>query len=102
MQTNLDWDRYYAVRDKNLPYREALAEYAAIARERFDADAFEAFKEEHLAPLEEITWDFFGTERAKQIIRSKVETLFPDHEHDEFTDLFWSRIQEWRDATQST
>ena len=26
----------------------------------------------------------------------KVEALFPEHEHDEFTELFWNRIQECR------
>ena len=25
----------------------------------------------------------------------QVEALFPDHEHDEFTELFWTRIQDW-------
>jgi hypothetical protein len=25
-----------------------------------------------------------------------VEALYPAHEHDEFTELFWTRIQYWR------
>jgi hypothetical protein len=29
-------------------------------------------------------------------VRQKVEAMYPDHEIDEFTELFWSRIQQWR------
>ena len=29
-------------------------------------------------------------------IREKVAALYPEHEHDEFTGLFWNRIQDWR------
>jgi hypothetical protein len=96
MRTNLDWDRYYAIRDEKLPYVESLARYGDIGRERFDAEAFAEFRERHFGPLDEITWDYFGEPRAKEVIRAKVETLFPEHEHDEFTELFWERIQVWR------
>ena len=101
MRTNLDWDRYFEIRDEKLPYREALARYADIGRERFEADAFAEFKERHLGALDEITWEYFGEPRAKEVIRAKVETLFPEHEHDEFTDHFWDRIQAWRNDASS-
>ena len=42
-------------------------------------------------------WEFFGTEPAKEIVRNKVVALFPPHEVDEFTELFWGAIQSWRD-----
>ena len=32
-----------------------------------------------------------------ELIRQKVQALFPAHEHDEFTELFWTRIQSWRE-----
>jgi hypothetical protein len=96
MRTNLDWDRYYAIRDEKLPYVESLARYGDIGRERFDAEAFAEFRERHLGPLDEITWEYFGEPRAKEVIRAKVETLFPEHEHEEFTELFWEQVQAWR------
>jgi len=96
MKTALDWDRYYAVSDQGLPYEESLTRYGAIARERFDQAAFETFKKEHLGPLDEVVWEYFGTPRAREVIRSKVETLFPEHEHEEFTERFWQLVQDWR------
>ena len=94
--TSLDWRRYFEVREQGLPYREALAAYGAIARERFDEEPFAEFRTRHLKPLDEISWEFFGTPRAKEIIRTKVESLYPEHEQEEFTELFWERIQTWR------
>jgi len=96
VKTNLDWHRYRAVRDENLPYRESLARYAAIGCEHFDADGFEQFRERHLGELDEVTWEYFGEARVKEVIRAKVETLFPTTEHEEFTEHFWNRIQQWR------
>jgi hypothetical protein len=32
----------------------------------------------------------------RDAVRQKVEALYPAHEVDEFTELFWSRIQDWR------
>jgi hypothetical protein len=96
MRTNLDWDRYHAIRDEKLPYRKSLARYAEIGRQRFEADAFEEFRQRHLGPLEDMTWTYFGEPRAKEVIRAKVATLFPENEHEEFTELFWKQIQDWR------
>ena len=39
---------------------------------------------------------FFGTSEAKDAVRKKVSALFPEHEIDKFTELFWDRIQMWR------
>lgn len=96
MRTHLDWDRYFEIRDDKLRYRESLSRYADIAREHFDAEAFADFKKRHLGALDEITWEYFGEPHVKDVIRRKVETLFPEHEHDQFTDYFWDRVQAWR------
>ena len=42
--------------------RERLAAYAAIARQRFDTDAFDEFCATHLGHLDEVLWEFFGTD----------------------------------------
>jgi len=97
MRTNLDWAPFFAVADQDLPPREKLRRYAQIAHERFQTEAFDAFCDEHLGDLDEVMWDYFGTDRAKNAVRQKVVALFPEHEWDEFTDYFWAAIQEWRD-----
>jgi hypothetical protein len=96
MRKTLDWTPYYAISDRNLPYREALAAYAAVARDRFDQERFDEFSYEYMSDLDEIAWEFFGTEKAKEAVRLKVAALFPSHEHEPFTELFWERIQMWR------
>ncbi|HEU5310474.1 MAG TPA: hypothetical protein VFV24_03375, partial [Candidatus Eisenbacteria bacterium] len=97
MRVNQDWEPYFAIARKGLPFRERLREYAAIARERLEADRFEEFCAEHLAHLDETAWEFFGTPRAREAVRLKVAALFPEHEVESFTELFWSRIQTWRE-----
>ena len=97
MNPNLDWAPYFEIAAEKLPYRERLRRYAAIARERFQTDAFEEFCAEHLPHLDETAWEYFGTDRAKDAVRQKVVALFPEHEWDEFTDYFWAAVQEWRD-----
>ena len=46
--------------------------------------------------LDEVAWEFFGTDVAKDAVRQKVAALFPAHEVEQFTELFWTRIQAWR------
>jgi hypothetical protein len=96
MRRTLDWDPFYAVADRDWPLREKIAAYAAIARERMEAERFEEFCALHLAHLDSIALDFFGTDQAREAVRKKVEALFPPHEVAAFTDLFWKRIQLWR------
>jgi hypothetical protein len=99
MRRTLDWEPYYRVADEELPYEERLRRYAAIARERLDTDRFEAFCAEHLSHLDEVAWNYFASEDAKHAIRQKVASLYPAGEVETFTELFWSRIQAWRNDT---
>ena len=64
-----------------------------------DTERFEEFCATHLANLDDVAREFFGSDRAKDAVRMKVQALFPDHEHDEFTELFWQKIQDWREVT---
>ena len=93
---NLDWEPYFEVAAEDLPYREKLRRYALIARQTLDADAFEEFCATHLGHLDAVADEFFGTEQARDAVRQKVAALFPAHEVDEFTELFYGRIQRWR------
>ncbi len=102
MRQCLDWEPFYAIADEELPYRERIAAYAKIARERLDSDRFEEFCATHLGHLDDVAYVFFGSERAKEAVRLKVTALFPEHEIEEFTELFWGRIQAWRNDLKST
>jgi hypothetical protein len=96
MRKTLDWEPFFEVAARDLSYREKLAGYAKIARERLEADRFEEFCAKNLAHLDEIAWEFFGTEMCKDAVRKKVTALYPAHEVEPFTELFFGRIQKWR------
>ncbi|HEY8379948.1 MAG TPA: hypothetical protein VIK91_25835, partial [Nannocystis sp.] len=93
---NLDWKPFFDIAKKDLPYRERLAGYAKIARERFEQDRFVEWCDKHLPHLDEVAWEFFGTEVAKSYVRQKVAALFPPHEVHPFTEHFFGLIQFWR------
>jgi hypothetical protein len=99
MRLHVEWDEFFraAEETEGAPLAERLSAYAAIANERLDTKGFEAFCDEHLGNVDEIAWDYFGSDDAKQAVRQKVMSLFPEHEFDQFTELFWDRIQLWRE-----
>jgi hypothetical protein len=93
----LDWDPFYAIaEEQDMPYRDKLRAYAKIALERYEADRFEEFCAKHLPHLDEVAWEFFGTDAAKSAFRQKVAALYPAHEVEPFTELFYNRVQAWR------
>jgi len=94
---NLDWQPFFDVAATHTTYPDKLERYARLADERFDTASFEAFCDEHLGALEEVAWEYFGSDDAKAVVREKVIALYPDHEVDEFTERFWAAIQVWRD-----
>jgi hypothetical protein len=96
MQKNLDWEPFYKVAEEGGTYEEKLDRYAAIADERLETARFQEFCDEHLGHLEVVVREFFGTTEAKDAVRKKVAALYPEHEIEKFTELFWERIQLWR------
>ena len=102
MRKTLDWDPFYEIARTDAPYREKLAAYAKIARKRLDSARFEEFCAKQLTHLPEVAWEFFGTDVAKDAVRQKVAALYPAHEVENFTELFWDRIQQWRSSPEAT
>jgi len=96
MRQNVDWQPFYDVQQRGLPFAEALVEYGKIADQRFETERFEEFCEQHLSHLDEVAMELFASERARQAVQLKVESLFPKHEIEQFTDHFWGLIQFWR------
>ena len=95
----LDWAPFYAIARETAPFAEKLAAYAAIARQRLEADRFAEFRATHLQALPEVAWEFFGTPAAKEAVRLKTAALYPESEVEAFTELLWGRIQRWREDT---
>jgi hypothetical protein len=96
MRKTLDWEPFYAIAAKEMPYRDKLRAYAKVAEERLESAKFEEWCGKHLPNLDEIAHEFFGTPVARDAVRQKVAALFPPHEIEPFTELFWNRIQAWR------
>ncbi|MCK5940999.1 MAG: hypothetical protein KAI24_03435 [Planctomycetes bacterium] len=102
MRKTLDFEPYYAIARQDLPYREKLAGYARIARERLSVTEFEKFCKKHLKPLEEAAFAWFRSERCVEAIRLKVQNLFPEHEVDEFTGRFHALVLQSVDDLQAS
>jgi hypothetical protein len=101
VRRNLDWESFFAIAAEDLPPEEKRRRYAAHARTHFDAERFREFCARHLPHLDEVAHEYFGSPAAKDAVRSKVAALFPAHEVEEFTELFFARIQHWR-ATEGS
>jgi hypothetical protein len=96
MRQNLAWQPFFDVAARTESYAERLAGYARLAHSHFETERFEEFCATHLKHLDTVAVEFFGTAVARDAIRAKVEALYPPHEVEQFTDLFFGRIQEWR------
>jgi len=94
--TNLDWQSYFDIAKRDIPFEEKLDAYAEIAMKKLESERFNEFCETHLAHMDEVSNEFFASETVRDAIHQKVEALFPAHEIEEFTELFWNRIQDWR------
>ncbi len=94
MKTNLDWGDYFRIADTKGSFEEKLPAYVRLAEQHFDAERFYEFCDKHLSHLDEVADEFFTTSVVRDAIREKVEALYPEHELDEFTDLFWNRVQD--------
>ena len=97
IRSNQNWAPYFEIADRSdLSAEEKLDQYAALAEAHFETDRFVEFCDKHLSHLHEATVEFFGTDTARDAVRQKVASLFPEHEVDEFTELFWQKIGDWR------
>ena len=72
---------------------DALGEAQEPVRVAF---LFGEFCEKHLSHLDEVALEFFATDRAKEIFRTKVAALYPAHEVERFTEHFWGLVGFWR------
>ena len=102
MRKTLDFEPFYAIARKDLPYRDKLKGYARVARERFEADRFAEFEQKELQPLVAAALQWFASDRCKDAIRRKVAHIYPAHEVESFTERFWQLVQQWVQDSQQT
>ncbi|MEC8424957.1 MAG: hypothetical protein VX000_14330, partial [Myxococcota bacterium] len=58
---------------------------------------FARFDERHLAKLDRVALDYFGTREFHDVVRAKVvDNGYPPHEVKRFTDHFFGLVQFWR------
>lgn len=98
MRRTLDWQPFYDIAAMDLSFEDKLFRYAAIADERMGRNEFEEFCAKHLSHLDDVADTFFASPEAKDAVRQKTAALFPAHEVERFSELFWQRIQTWRTA----
>jgi hypothetical protein len=98
MRKNQEWEPFLKIAAEGGTYEEKLDRYAALADKIMEREKFEAFCAKHLPHLDEVASQWFATPDAKDAVRQKVTALFPHHEVEKFTELFWQRIQAWRAA----
>jgi hypothetical protein len=94
----LDWQPWFDVAERETSYESRLAAYARLAHAHFETERFEEFCATHLRHVDEVAWEFFGTQPARDAVRAKVAAIYPAHEIEPFTELFWQRIQRWRET----
>ncbi len=93
---NLKFQPYFDIAARGLPWRERLRAYGEQARRDFSTEEFNEFCERHLVHLDEVADEFFGSPAAREAVSKKVAALYPEHEHEQFTEFFWERIQQAR------
>ena len=76
--------------------RERVRAFAAIGHQRMETERFHEFCQRHLAHLDDVALEFFTSDAARNAVRAKVASLYPPHEVESFTELFWERIGRWR------
>jgi hypothetical protein len=96
-QKPMGWHRYFDAVEEGMTLRERLDALVPLVHERFETEAFEEFCETHLSHVDEVAREWFATDMARDAIRQKVTALFPAHEVDQFTDVFFERIRRWRE-----
>jgi hypothetical protein len=96
MRRTPDWEPFLKIAADGGTYEQRLDRYAALADQLLARKEFESFCKTHLSQIDDVAHEFFGTPEAKDAIKQKTAALFPAHEVDKFTELFWQRVQQWR------
>jgi D-ala D-ala ligase C-terminus len=98
LRLDLDTSEYFAVADReDLTYGEKLAEYRRLADEYFETDRYLDFCASRLSHVDEMVWDWVGSDDFDALLLDTVRSTYPAHEHDQFIGHFRGLLQAWVD-----
>jgi hypothetical protein len=96
LRLDLDTSEYFAVADReDLTYGEKLAEYRRLADEYFETDRYLDFCASRLPQVDEMVWDWVGSDDFDALLVDTVRSTYPAHEHDQFVAHFRGLLQAW-------
>jgi len=90
--------KYWAVAEKKLPYKKAMAEYEKIADEYFETEKFEEFCDKHLGHIDEVVAEYFLSQEFEDMLVATIRSIFPTHEQDHFIGHFRGLVHLWADG----
>jgi len=96
MRLTLDWQPYFDACRPGMTVEERIRAYGGLAKRHFEVERFLEFCERHLGHLDEVADRFFEGDTMRDAVRRKVAALYPENEAEEFTALFFERIQRAR------
>ena len=97
MPVNLDWAPYFEIADTDAPVRREARRPTRRSPGSASRPPSSSRSARPTSPTSTRSCGSSSPPRsAYDAVRQKVATLFPAHEIDQFTDLFWGRIQQWR------
>jgi len=93
---DLDTRRYFEIGDRDdLDYGAKLAAYTRLTDEYFEREAYDAFCDEHLGPLDEIVLDWVASAHFDELLVRTVRETYPEHEHERFLAHFRGLLGLW-------
>ena len=96
LRLDLETSEYFAVADReDLTYGEKLAEYRRLADKYFETDRYLDFCASRLPHVDEMVWDWVGSDDFDALLVDTVRSTYPTHEHDQFIAHFRGLLQAW-------
>jgi len=91
-----DTSAYFAIADDPaLSYAEKLAGYRRLADDYFEVERYEEFCARYLGGVDEIVYDWVGSEEFRSLLRETVRSMYPAAEHEKFLGHFGGLIDAW-------
>jgi hypothetical protein len=95
MSISMDPQPYFDIADSERSYEEKLEAYGALADAHFQREAFEAFRADQLADLDEVVWELVQSEEFDGILQRTVSDVFPPLEHAAFLEHYRGLLGHW-------
>jgi hypothetical protein len=96
MRVGQDYRPYFEVGDReDLDYREKLSRYRELTDAYFQQDDYDEFCERHLPNLHEEMLDWVESPDFDALLVHTVQTTFPEHEHEQFTEHYRGLLGAW-------